>query len=114
MSRYVLARTRMAAWLLCIVLAWLSVGSPHCDHCDGPFVTTIISSPQPLVGHPAPPEPDDCNGVCSCCGFHWLLAPHPIMRSILTVRSAPPMEASSLLLSPHSAFFRPPRPSVSS
>jgi hypothetical protein len=107
------ATTRIAALLLCFVIAWLSVSSPHCDLCDGPHAT-ILSSLHPVINHPAPVEPDICNGVCSCCGFHWLPDPDPVLSFIHTVSSASPAEAPSPLRMPRPSPFRPPRTAVSS
>src|ERR1700689_1471525 len=108
MKRTVQVRTRIAAWLLCTVLAWLSVGSPHCDLCDEPHATIIASSLHLVVSHPAPVVPDACNGVCSCCGFHWLPDPDPVLSFIHTVSTASQAEAPSPLLMPRTSLFRPP------
>ena len=107
------ATTRIAAWLLCMVMTWLSVSPPHCDLCDGPHAT-ILSSLHPVINHPAPVEPDACNGVCSCCGFHWLPDPDPVLSFIHTVSTASPAEMPSPRRMPHPSLFRPPRIAVSS
>ena len=113
MKPFVKATTRIAAWLLCLVMTWLSVSSPHCDLCDGPHAT-IFSSLRPVINHPAPVEPGACNGVCSCCGFHWLPDPDPVLSFIHTVSTASPAEMPSPLRLPRPFLFRPPRTAVSS
>ena len=55
MKPTVKATTRMATWLLCMVMAWLSVSPPHCDLCDRPDAT-ILSSSHPVINDPAPVE----------------------------------------------------------
>jgi hypothetical protein len=113
MKRPARARTRVAAWVLCIMLAWLSVHSPHCDLCDGPHATLLSSSTHPALTHPAPAEPDTCNGVCSCCGFHWLPDTRPLLSLILTVSAMPPVEVALPSLTPRPSPYRPPRPALS-
>jgi hypothetical protein len=107
------ARIRIAAWLLCTVLAWLSVTTPHCDLCDGPHATIVASSSHPVVNHPVPVEPDACNGVCSCCGFHWLPDHDAVLNFIHTVNAAPRAEVPPPLLAPPTSLFRPPRIAIS-
>src|ERR1700731_4690013 len=114
MKRSVKATTRIAACLLCMVLAWLSVSSPHCDLCDGPHETIVSSSLHPAVNHPAPVEQDACNGVCSCCGFHWLPDASAVLSLLFTVSTAFPVDITSPLPTPRQSLFRPPRTAVSS
>ena len=111
MKPTVKATTRIAAWLLCLVMTWLSVSSPHCDLCDGPNAT-IFSSSHPVINYPAPVEPDACNGVCWCCGFHWLPDPDPVLSFIHTVSTASPAEVPLPLRMPRPSLFRPPRIAV--
>jgi hypothetical protein len=113
MKRSVKATTRIAAGLLCMVLAWLSVSSPHCDLCDGPHATIVSSALHPAVNHPAPVGQDACNGVCSCCGFQWLPDTSPVLSFLLTVSAAFPVETRSPLPTPPQSLFRPPRTAVS-
>jgi hypothetical protein len=114
MKHTVHAGTRMAAWLLCMMLAWISVSSTHCDLCDGPHATVFSSSLHPAVHHPSPLKPDDCNGVCSCCGFHWLPVGEPIPRLLQIVSTASLAEVAPPPLPPRTSPFRPPRADVSS
>jgi hypothetical protein len=113
MKRTAQARTRIAAWVLCVMLAWLSVRSPHCDLCDGPHATVLSSSMHPALTHPAPAEPDTCNGVCSCCGFHWLPDTRSLLTSVQTVSAMPPVEVALPPLTPRQSPYRPPRTAVS-
>jgi hypothetical protein len=96
-----------------MVMAWRSVSSPHCDLCDGPHAT-ILSWFYPVINHPAPVEPDACNSVCSCCGFHWLQDPDPFLSFMHAVSTASPAEVPSPLRMPRPSLFRPPRIAVSS
>lgn len=63
-------RREIAAAFLCVLLTVLSVVSPMCPACD------IPGGGYPGHSHLAdkmpPPANDDCNHVCSCCGFQWL------------------------------------------
>ena len=113
MKPAVKATTRIAAWLLCMVMAWLSVSSPHCDLCDRPGATTFSSS-HPVINPPVPVEPDACNGVCWCCGFHWLPDPDPVLSFFHTVSTASLAGVPSPLRMPRPSLFRPPRTAVSS
>jgi hypothetical protein len=114
MKHSVHAGTRMAAWLLCMMLAWISVSSPHCDLCDGPHATVFSSSLHPAVHHPTPLQPDDCSGVCSCCGFHWLPVGKSLPRLRQIVSTTSVAEVAPPLLTPRTSPFRPPRTDVSS
>ena len=99
--------TLVVAWLLCAVLSCLAIHSPHCDRCDGPLVA--FSSSPTQASHQQTVPPDDCNGICWCCGFHAL--PHPLPTLVLmnkvVARTWP--EPSSAVLAPRSSIFRPPR-----
>jgi|SRR5579859_1187074 len=114
MKRSVKATTRIAAWLLCMVLGWLSVNAPHCGLCDGLLATIGSSLLHSAVNHPAPVEQDTCNGVCSCCGFHWLPDADPVLILLHTVSTAFPAEILSPPPTPRQSLFRPPRTAVSS
>jgi hypothetical protein len=107
------AGSRIAAWLLCAVLAWLAVSPPHCDLCDGPYETVVVSLFHLCLDHPVPIERDTCNGVCPCCEFHWLPDVRVGVSSIQTVSTASLTEESSPDLAPRAALFRPPRIGVS-
>src|ERR1700761_5518398 len=108
------AGTRIAAWLLCMMLAWISVSSPHCDLCDGTQAAVFSHSLHPAVHPPFPPGPDECNGVCSCCGFHWVPVDRPIARWLQIVSPALLAEVALPPLTPRTSPFRPPRTDVSS
>lgn len=113
MNRSITIRACVVAWLLSAVLACLAVHSPHCDLCDGPPVTAPASSPQPFAKHPLPAQPDTCNGICWCCGFHGLPNASPVLalRNKVTTGNWP--EPSSPVLALRSTVFRPPRMAVS-
>jgi hypothetical protein len=113
MKYTVQAGTRIATWMLCVVLALLSASSPHCDLCDGPHATVLSSSSQPALNHPAPTEPDTCNGVCSCCGFHWLPDTGQLLTSVPVVSAITPAEVTPPLPAFRSSPYRPPRAAVS-
>jgi hypothetical protein len=113
MDRTITTPVCVIAWLLCAMLACLAGHSPHCDLCDGPF-TVDLSSPQPLVNHPLPATPDTCNGICWCCGFHWLPNAGPVLDLANIVTTGVRPESPSLVSAPRSAIFRPPRIPVSS
>jgi len=114
MERTAQARTRIAAWVLCMMLAWLSVCSPHCDLCDGPHATVVSAFLHPALTHPAPGERDSCNGVCSCCGFHWLPDARPLLTLVQTLSTMSPVEVAAPPSMPRPSPDRPPRTAVSS
>jgi hypothetical protein len=60
MKHTVKTTTRIAAWLLCMAMAWLSVSSPHCDLW--PHATNLSSS-HSVINRPAPVERGASNGV---------------------------------------------------
>jgi len=101
------ARTFVVAWLLCAVLICLAIHSPHCDRCDGPLPS--FSSSPTQASHQQTVPPDDCNGICWCCGFHAL--PHPLPELGQTNRVVARVwpEPASPLLVQRSPIFRPPR-----
>ena len=104
--------TRSWAWMVCVVLFWLTVNPPHCDLCDG-VSFALVSSQHSTVQHSHPVAPDSCNGICSCCGFHGLPNVRPILiPSDTTVAniSTEPIRAAS---APHLNVFRPPRMVIS-
>jgi hypothetical protein len=110
-SRPITSRVSLAGWLLCVVLVCLAIHSPHCDHCDGALV---VCSPGTVVDHPQPVVPDACNGICWCCGFHWL----PNLSSFLIpdnrVIARIQFESPSFVPAPHAGIFQPPRIAISS
>jgi hypothetical protein len=103
----------LIAWLLCAVLVCLVVHPPHCDLCYGPL-TGISSSPQTVVNQQVPTSPEQCNGICWCCGFDGLPNASPNLGPVNTVTSNVRPEPLSPVFTPHSAIFRPPRATVSS
>src|ERR1700761_9562720 len=109
--------SRIAAALLCIVLAWISVNTPHCDRCDGPRAIALTSThgaiEHLLTEHTLPVEPDDCNGVCACCGFHWLPDIRPLPSPVERVSIAPHGTIPEFRSASRPLLFRPPRISVS-
>ncbi|MGD0443299.1 MAG: hypothetical protein ABSA39_05115 [Edaphobacter sp.] len=64
------SRREIAAAFLCVLLAVLSVVSPICPACDIPGGG--LPGHSRLADKMPPPANDDCNRVCSCCGFQWL------------------------------------------
>ena len=108
------ATIRLIAWLMCVLVAWISLSSPHCDLCDGPRVSVASSLSHTFV-HPSPPvEKDECNGVCSCCGFHWVPESGPVLTLVGKASMAPAAGTSLLVFTPRLPFLRPPRMAVSS
>jgi hypothetical protein len=101
-------RHRVWVWLVCGLLFWLTANPPHCDLCDG-ISFTVASAQQSILKHSPPVAPDNCNGVCSCCGFHGL--PHAgqvlIPANVELTGVAP--EAARPAFAPRSTIFRPPR-----
>ena len=108
------ATIRLIAWLVCVVMAWMSLSSPQCERCDGPRVS-VVSSSSHRVAHPSSPvERDECNGVCTCCGFHWVPESEPMLSSIGRADAAPAAEIAAVAFTPRLPYFRPPRMAVSS
>jgi hypothetical protein len=103
----------MAAWLLCMMLAWIAVSSPHCDLCDATQATVLSPPLQPAVHHPSPVKPEDCNGVCSCCGFHWVPVDKPTQQLMQIVSTASLADIAAPPVLPRISPFRPPRTNVS-
>ena len=114
MGRAITTRGYVVAWLLCVVLTGLAIHSPHCDRCDGPDFFTSSLAQQPLADHPRPSVPDNCNGICWCCGFHWLPNASPVLTLANKVTIGVWPEPVSPVLAPRSPIFRPPRTAISS
>ena len=87
MHRSITNRSKGAALLLCALLVVMSIVSPICPTCDG--LGSWHSSHAPLAGKQAPPVNDTCNGVCSCCGFHWLPPQQTQLFTVSVVRIVP-------------------------
>ncbi len=108
------ATTRLASLLLCLLLAWLSFAAPPCALCDTPHAPLVTVPSHPTAAHlPAPTQPDDCNGICACCGFHWL----PASRTLLTLpqpaTATSPHQIPAPAQAPRTTPFRPPRTTLS-
>jgi hypothetical protein len=114
MDRAITTRAYVVAWLLCAVLIGLAIHSPHCDRCDSPYFFTSSLSQQPVANHPLPSAPDNCNGICWCCGFHWLPNASPVLTLANNVTIGVWPKPVSPVLAPRSAIFRPPRTAISS
>lgn len=101
-------RHREWAWLLCVLLFWLTANPPHCDLCDG-VSFTVASAHVSIVKHTRPMAPDTCNEICTCCGFYDL----PNAGQILFPENAKLAEivheSPHAAFAPHSTIFRPPR-----
>ena len=101
-------RHRVWAWLLCVLLFWLTANPPHCDLCDG-VSFTVASAHESILKHSHPIAPDTCNGICTCCGFYGLPNAGQILipANVELAEVAP--EAPRPAFAPHSMIFRPPR-----
>jgi hypothetical protein len=101
-------RHRAWAWLLCALLFWLTANPPHCDLCDG-VSFTVASAHQSILKHAHPVAPDNCNGICTCCGFYSLpnvgQALIPLNVELAGVAPELPRPA----FPQRSTIFRPPR-----
>lgn len=101
--------TRLTTWLLCLLLAWLSFSPPPCEFCDGPHAPAITQSFHPTLHHPAPTPSDACNGICACCGFHWIPAPCALLTLPHQAAATSAPETPSPIAAPRTTPFRPPR-----
>ena len=63
-------KDRVAGLLLCVLVIVMSMVSPICPACDGLGGNHNHSTT--VAGSLLLPAIDSCNGVCSCCGFHWI------------------------------------------
>jgi hypothetical protein len=101
-------RHRVWAWVLCALLFWLTVNPPHCELCDG-VSFTVASAQQSILNHSHSVAPDDCNGICSCCGFHCLPNVRQILVRVNVELAGVAPEAPRPALAPRFTIFRPPR-----
>ncbi len=101
-------RHRVWAWLLCALLFWLTTNPPHCDLCDG-VSFTVASAHQSILKHSHPAAPDDCNGICSCCGFHGLPNVRQTLIPVNVELAGVAPESPRPAFAPRSTIFRPPR-----
>src|ERR1700761_3983775 len=96
-------------WLLCALVALMSFLSPICSACDD--LVTVPSSLAHSVNKIPPPSPvDHCNGVCSCCGFHWLPAAEPQESQTSPLDVLPSTAKRRLVNRQLAPPFQPPRP----
>jgi hypothetical protein len=102
------SKNRAWAWLLCALLLWLTVSPPHCDLCDSNFFSVALSQ-QSVLQHSHPVAPDNCNGICSCCGFYGLPNNQQFLISVNPKLANVSPEVSRSAFPPPSAIFRPPR-----
>jgi hypothetical protein len=77
---------KVAGILLCALLAVMSIASPLCPACAG---FGGQHSHAPVAGKGLPPASDDCNGVCSCCGFQWLPAAQKQAPAVVLITPPP-------------------------
>src|SRR5882757_6649337 len=108
MAVWLKTRTQGGVWLLCLLIVLMSMVSPLCSACDG--IGTVHSS----LAHTAntmPPSSsiDQCNGVCSCCGFHWLPASEPTEGPIALLPFAASNQKQRLVSCQLAPPFQPPR-----
>ena len=102
------ARMQCMVWLLCALVVLMSVLSPICSACDD--LVTLSSSLAHGVNEIPPPSPvDQCNGVCSCCGFHWLPAAEPQESQISLLHVIPSTAKQRLVSRQLAPPFQPPR-----
>jgi hypothetical protein len=101
-------RHRAWSWLLCALLFWLTTNPPHCDLCDG-VSFTVASAQGAILKHSHPVAPDNCNGICTCCGFYGLPR---VEQALVPLNAAPARvvpESPRPAFAPRSTIFRPPR-----
>jgi hypothetical protein len=101
-------RHRVWAWLLCALLFWLTANPPHCDLCDG-VSFTVASAQQSIFKHSHPVAPDNCNGICTCCGFYGLPNAGQVLIPVNAELAGIAPEAPRPAFAPRSTIFRPPR-----
>src|ERR1700761_1886161 len=101
---------RYSVWagLLCALLFWVTANPPHCDLCDG-VSFAAASVHQSLFEHSHPVAPDNCNGICSCCGFHGLPNVQQLLLPVNIDTADVVREAPRPALARHFTIFRPPR-----
>lgn len=106
-------RSRSVAWLLCALLAYMAIHSPHCDECDDLYFAGS-SSQHAASARPVPVTHDECNGMCSCCLFQGLPPATPVLDSAHMVSTGIWTAPSSPVLARHQLIFLPPRIVISS
>jgi hypothetical protein len=101
-------RYRVWAWLLCALLFWLTTNPPHCDLCDG-VSFTVASAQGSILKHSHPVAPDNCNGICTCCGFYGLPRVEQALVPLNAAHARVVPESPRPAFAPRSTIFRPPR-----
>jgi hypothetical protein len=101
-------RHRVWAWLLCALLFWLTANPPHCDLCDG-VSFAVASTHQSILKHSHPVAPDNCNGICTCCGFYGLPNVGQVLIPVNVKLADVALESPRSAFAPRSTIFRPPR-----
>jgi hypothetical protein len=100
--------TQWVIWPLCALIALMSALSPICGACDD--IGTFHSSPAHSIDKIPPASPvDQCNGVCSCCGFHWLPVVEPLEIQIEFLHVLPSIAKQRLVSRQLAPRFQPPR-----
>ena len=95
------------AWLLCAILAYLSINPPRCEVCDK--ISLARAASQPLVHQQTPTAPDTCNGLCSCCGLQGMPIADSVLMAMNIVIASKPTATPQPALTPPASIFRPPR-----
>src|SRR6187402_1975512 len=93
------------AWLLCVLLFWLTASPPHCDLCDGVSVV-VTTSDHPALKHSHPLAPDSCNGICTCCGLYGLPNGEDILVPVNVALARIAGESPRPAMVPSSTIFR--------
>ena len=108
MAMRIQTRTQGAVWLFCALIVLMSAVSPLCGACDG--LGTVHSSLPHAIDKIPPSSPvDQCNGVCSCCGFHWLPVSGSRKDQIALLLLAPTIEKQRFVSRHLAPPFQPPR-----
>ena len=99
-------RGRIAAWLLCLLLALFTVAPSQCSVCDG-VASLQFGSTHNVSAHVS--AIDCCDGVCSCCllqvmPVEWFSQSHERIAAARAIA-----EPSQPVFDRHSSVFRPPR-----
>src|ERR1041385_8703288 len=106
MNRHHTTRSCALAWLLCSLLAYVVIDSPHCASVRW-TVLFRLSSQHTLVNHTAH-NTSECNGICSCCEFHGLPNVRPVLDPANTRVTGTWSDPCSPVLASRASIFRPP------
>jgi hypothetical protein len=106
-------RLETIAWVLALLLVYLSVNPPHCNACDR--LPSFLAASIPVsIHHHIPEQSDPCNGVCTCCGLLGVVMYPPQLKTrAQTVLSIVRYDAPSPLESSCPNVFHPPRTAIS-